>query len=296
MDAFVCVVWSVALLTNTPSLKASTTLSLNEAIDFFVTSKNIDPKEAIRMDLSRPPPAQHIRSPGTDRDRLQGESTTYLPTLTPILTINHLNIQTTDTKEPITEVTIGTDVIRPPERITSPKSSTDATQDITSSIIPLRSTTITPGSSILSSTNLSEEHQNSSQSTTSETIPTVSLAPPSVPASTLKDLITGSASLGKDNQDGPSELDVGDEDSDKVPSPSPLDPLLAGLISIFIISTALLSIMLFLKFRQQSSHPEFHRLQDLPMTNIVVLKEKNLMPTTTGSQWKEYSSGIMWEN
>ncbi|XP_053484439.1 uncharacterized protein si:ch73-344o19.1 isoform X3 [Ictalurus furcatus] len=211
MHAFVCVVWSVALLTNTPSLKAessasvpaSTTLSLNEAIDLFVTSKIIDPKEAIRMDLSRPPPApQHIRSPGTDRDRLQGESTTYLPTLTPILTINHLNIQTTDTKEPITEVTIGTDVIRPPESITSPKSSTDATQ-------------------------------------------------------------------GKDNQDGPSELDVGDEDSDKVPSPSPLDPLLAGLISIFIISTALLSIMLFLKFRQQSSHPEFHRLQDLPMDDLL---------------------------
>ncbi|XP_053484438.1 uncharacterized protein si:ch73-344o19.1 isoform X2 [Ictalurus furcatus] len=278
MHAFVCVVWSVALLTNTPSLKAessasvpaSTTLSLNEAIDLFVTSKIIDPKEAIRMDLSRPPPApQHIRSPGTDRDRLQGESTTYLPTLTPILTINHLNIQTTDTKEPITEVTIGTDVIRPPESITSPKSSTDATQDITSSIIPLRSTTITPGSSIPSSTNLSEEHQNSSQSTTSETIPTVSLVPPSIPASPLKDLITGSASLGKDNQDGPSELDVGDEDSDKVPSPSPLDPLLAGLISIFIISTALLSIMLFLKFRQQSSHPEFHRLQDLPMDDLL---------------------------
>ncbi|KAF4089558.1 hypothetical protein AMELA_G00067490 [Ameiurus melas] len=281
MDALVCVVLSVALLTNTPNLKAessasvpaSTVLSLNEAIDLFVTSKITDPKEAIRMDLSRPLPApQHIRSPGTDKDRLQGESTTYLPTLTPILTINHLNTQTTDTKEPITEVTIGTDVIRPPESITSPKSSTNATQaliDITPSIIPLRSTTITPGSSIPSSTNLSEEHQNSSQSTTSETIPTVALVPPSIPASTLKDLITGSASSGKENQDGPSELDVGDEDSDKVPSPSPLDPLLAGLISIFIISTALLSIMLFLKFRQQSSHPEFHRLQDLPMDDLL---------------------------
>lgn len=57
-------------------------------------------------------------------------------------------------------------------------------------------------------------------------------------------------------------------DSDKVPSPSPLDPLLAGLISIFIISTAVLSIVLFLKLRQHSGHPEFHRLQDLPMVSL----------------------------
>lgn len=170
--------------------------------------------------------------------------------------------------------------------------------DITSSFIPQRSTTFTPGSPIPSSTSLREEHPNSSQFTASEMIPTVSSIPSFIPASTLTDLITGSASLEKDNQDGPSELDVGDEgmwghnpgvvveysllhashsvlfvfpphsDIDMVTSPSPLDPLLAGLISIFIVSTALLSIILFLKFRQQSSHPEFRRLQDLPMVSL----------------------------
>ncbi|MCJ8731999.1 hypothetical protein PDJAM_G00205890 [Pangasius djambal] len=276
MDALVCVVWSVALLTHTPSLKAessasvppSTTVSLNEAIDLFVTSKITDPKEPIRMDLSRPPPApQHISSTSTERDSAQGASTASLPTLTSILTTNNANTKITDTKEPNTETAIGTGIIRPEESIMS-TNATEGSLDITPSLILLRSTTITPGSSIPSSTNLSEE-QNSSQSTTSETIPTVSLISPSISASTLKDLITGSASLGKENQDWPSELDVGDEDSDKLPSPSPLDPLLAGLISIFIISTALLSIILFLKFCQQSGHPEFHRLQDLPMDDLL---------------------------
>ncbi|XP_053089101.1 uncharacterized protein si:ch73-344o19.1 isoform X3 [Pangasianodon hypophthalmus] len=159
MDALVCVVWSVALLTHTPSLK--------------------------------------------------GASTASLLTLTSILTTNHANTKITDTEEPNTETTIGTGIIQPAESIMS-TNATEGSLDITPSLILLRSTTITPGSSIPSSTNLSEE-QNSSQSTTSETIPTVSLIPPSIPASTLKDLITGSASLGKENQDWPSELDVGDE-------------------------------------------------------------------------------------
>ncbi|XP_046707870.1 uncharacterized protein si:ch73-344o19.1 [Silurus meridionalis] len=193
----------------------------------------------------------------THTPSLKGASTDSSPTLTSILTVNHV-INT----KPNTDSTA---IIQPPESVTS----TNATQDFTESPILLRSTTLTPGSSNPLSTNLSEEHQNSAISTTSEMTLAVSLIPPSLPASTLKDLITGSTSLEKENQARPSELDVGDEDLDRVPSPSPLDPLLAGLISIFIISTAMLSIMLFLKFRQQSSHPEFHRLQDVPMDDLL---------------------------
>ncbi|KAG7329682.1 hypothetical protein KOW79_005904 [Hemibagrus wyckioides] len=272
MDALVCVVWSLVLLMNTPSLKAesstsvpaSSTVSPNDAVDLFVTSRTSDPKEPIRMDLSRPPSApQQISSTSTDADKARGASSASLPTSTPIMTI------ITDSKEPKTDATVRTDAVWPQESITSPKMSTTNTTEGSSDLTPLRSTTITPGSPIPTSTDLSEEHQNSSLSTTSETTPTVYLIPPSIPPSTLRDLITGPASLEKENQNGPSELDVGDEDSDKVPSPSPLDPLLAGLISIFIISTALLSIILFLKFRQQSGHPEFHRLQDLPMDDLL---------------------------
>lgn len=58
--------------------------------------------------------------------------------------------------------------------------------------------------------------------------------------------------------------------SGKVPHrpASPLDPLLAALVSIFIICTAMVSAVLFLRFRQRSEHPEFHRLQDLPMVSL----------------------------
>nr|XP_020473997.1 uncharacterized protein LOC109970638 [Monopterus albus] len=73
------------------------------------------------------------------------------------------------------------------------------------------------------------------------------------------------------HQEVPSELNVGDEDV-KQPhyrSSSPLDPLLAGLLSVFIVVTAIVFVILFLKFRQQTNHPEFHRLQDLPMDDLM---------------------------
>lgn len=54
-------------------------------------------------------------------------------------------------------------------------------------------------------------------------------------------------------------------------SSSPLDPLLAGLLSVFIVTTAIVFVILFLKFRQRTNHPEFHRLQDLPMVRYTLL-------------------------
>lgn len=54
-------------------------------------------------------------------------------------------------------------------------------------------------------------------------------------------------------------------------SNSPLDPLLAGLLSVFIVTTAVVFTVLFFKFRQRANHPEFHRLQDLPMVRCTLL-------------------------
>ncbi|KAG9350966.1 hypothetical protein JZ751_024855 [Albula glossodonta] len=48
-----------------------------------------------------------------------------------------------------------------------------------------------------------------------------------------------------------------------------LDPLLAGLVSVFIIGAAIVSLLIFLKFRQRNSGPEFRRLQDLPMDDMM---------------------------
>lgn len=48
-----------------------------------------------------------------------------------------------------------------------------------------------------------------------------------------------------------------------------LDPLLASLVSAFIITAVIITLLLFLKLRQRNSRPEFHRLQDLPMVSCV---------------------------
>ncbi|KAF7659031.1 hypothetical protein LDENG_00004130 [Lucifuga dentata] len=71
-------------------------------------------------------------------------------------------------------------------------------------------------------------------------------------------------------QQVPSELNVGDEDKGPRHHPSsPLDPLLAGLLSVFIVTTAIVFVVLFLRFRQRTNNPEFHRLQDLPMDDLM---------------------------
>ncbi|XP_044076822.1 nucleoporin NSP1-like [Siniperca chuatsi] len=81
----------------------------------------------------------------------------------------------------------------------------------------------------------------------------------------------GRGPVGPTHQEVPSELNVGDEDlkGPRYRSSSPLDPLLAGLLSVFIVTTAIVFVILFLKFRQRTNHPEFHRLQDLPMDDLM---------------------------
>ncbi|XP_051500448.1 uncharacterized protein LOC127409727 [Myxocyprinus asiaticus] len=66
--------------------------------------------------------------------------------------------------------------------------------------------------------------------------------------------------------DTPSALNVGDDDNNsKVSS----DPLLAGLVSAFVVVAAIVSVLIFLKFRSRNDGAEFHRLQDLPMDDML---------------------------
>ncbi|KAI5090451.1 hypothetical protein C0J45_19312 [Silurus meridionalis] len=61
-----------------------------------------------------------------------------------------------------------------------------------------------------------------------------------------------------------SELNVGDDTEYSVTS---MDPLLVGLVSVFVVTAAVVSLLIFLKFRRRNERPEFRRLQDLPMNN-----------------------------
>lgn len=67
------------------------------------------------------------------------------------------------------------------------------------------------------------------------------------------------------HMDTPSALNVGDGDSNKVSN----DPLLAGLVSAFVVVAAIVSVLVFLKFRKTNNGPAFHRLQDLPMDDML---------------------------
>lgn len=95
------------------------------------------------------------------------------------------------------------------------------------------------------------------------------------PASSAAPFLTSSVphhvSIAPPKHDDTPQLDVGDEDATKEGHHliSPMDPILASLVSLFIVSTAVASIILFVKFRQRTGHPEFQRLHDLPMDDLL---------------------------
>ncbi|XP_026201271.1 mucin-5AC-like [Anabas testudineus] len=66
----------------------------------------------------------------------------------------------------------------------------------------------------------------------------------------------------------PSQLNVGGDTTMVHESPT-LDPLLAGLVSAFIITAVIITLLLFLKLRRRDNRPEFRRLQDLPMDDMM---------------------------
>ncbi|CAK6974890.1 anti-sigma-I factor RsgI2 [Scomber scombrus] len=70
----------------------------------------------------------------------------------------------------------------------------------------------------------------------------------------------------KAHDDNPSQLNVGGNTAHESPT---LDPLLAGLVSAFIITAVIITLLLFLKLRRRDNRPEFRRLQDLPMDDMM---------------------------
>lgn len=72
--------------------------------------------------------------------------------------------------------------------------------------------------------------------------------------------------LAKARVDTLSELNVGDNTENTGTS---MDPLLAGLVSVFVVTAAIVALLIFLKFRHRNERPEFRRLQDLPMDDMM---------------------------
>ncbi|XP_034412325.1 mucin-2-like [Cyclopterus lumpus] len=177
-----------------------------------------------------------------------------------------------------------------PQHIFMPALSPSAAADNLSSAPPVRSTTPPPhvsttdGGAIVTTdpvTTFSSLPAAHTVHDTSSTAHASTMQPQSEswttastqPTTTGHPLISGPdrGPSGPTYQEVPSELNVGDKDlkGPRYRSSSPLDPLLAGLLSVFIVTTAIVFVILFLKFRQRTNHPEFHRLQDLPMDDLM---------------------------
>ncbi|XP_067274269.1 uncharacterized protein [Pseudorasbora parva] len=97
---------------------------------------------------------------------------------------------------------------------------------------------------------------------TAPTAPSITAA--AFPAVSTQVSASSSPVQAKAHVDTPSALNVGDDD-DKVST----DPLLAGLVSAFVVVAAIVSVLIFLKFRNTNDGPEFRRLQDLPMDDML---------------------------
>ncbi|KAF7661867.1 hypothetical protein LDENG_00251500 [Lucifuga dentata] len=79
---------------------------------------------------------------------------------------------------------------------------------------------------------------------------------------------TSPSAQAKTHADTPSQLNVGGDATTAHESPT-LDPLLTGLVSAFIITAVIVTLLLFLKLRRRDNRPEFRRLQDLPMDDMM---------------------------
>lgn len=67
---------------------------------------------------------------------------------------------------------------------------------------------------------------------------------------------------------------------DPLDSKAYMDPLLVGLVSVFVVTAIIISLLIFLKFRRRNERPEFRRLQDLPMVSLLC----HVLPMVTNPQ------------
>ncbi|XP_077464133.1 uncharacterized protein LOC144079326 [Stigmatopora argus] len=128
-----------------------------------------------------------------------------------------------------------------------------------------QSTTTIPATS--PSTTTTTTTSTTSQTTTTS-VPSTQETRSKAPPLTTIALQTHTSMKTKLHPDTPSQLNVNGETVQVHESPR-LDPLLAGLVSAFVVSAVVIVLLLFLKLRRRDNRPEFRRLQDLPMDDMM---------------------------
>nr|XP_061790655.1 integumentary mucin C.1-like [Nerophis lumbriciformis] len=163
-----------------------------------------------------------------------------------------------------------------------PVSSTPSSRTATVETHPPMSTTLPrttsharPRTTQPSTTTIPTTSHSTTTSTTSQTTSLPSTQGTSSKAPPLATVVPQAFTSMKTklHPDTPSQLNVNGETVKVHDSPT-LDPLLAGLVSAFVVSAAVITLLLFLKLRRRDNRPEFRRLQDLPMTSSDILIPK----------------------
>lgn len=175
-------------------------------------------------------------------------TTNKTETLSPPSSPSHVEINSTSQSEAPVQAFTPTTELAPSTRTsaaTTTTTITSATRTTTSAASPTTSTTTTAATT------------------------TTATALESTRASTAKEKTTHLQSDAASHKAiTPSQLNVGEETTVVHEGPT-LDPLLAGLVSAFIIAAVIITLLLFLKLRRRDSRPEFRRLQDLPMDDMM---------------------------
>ncbi|XP_042353254.1 uncharacterized protein LOC121951100 [Plectropomus leopardus] len=208
-----------------------------------------------------------IKMEGTVRSETATNAEYKTHTSSAVATTQHMNVPAILTGAPSPSVaaetlssTLTVQSITPPLHISTTEGRAILTSDPLNTFSSQPAHTIQDTSATASASTIQSQSESLTTSTTQ-------------PATTGRPLTSapGRAPAGPTHWEIPSELNIGDEDlkGPRYHSSSPLDPLLAGLLSVFIVTTAIVFVILFLKFRQRTNHPEFHRLQDLPMDDLM---------------------------
>lgn len=216
--------------------------------------------------LSTEAPASAATAPSTAVDQLAaGSSTNVSGNLTDSQEGSDLsagdNHNLSTTTAPIT-TTLPTTLLPRTESQTSTSAPITMLQTVFASATIPHSTTVTNRSATTNSqTTTAQTRRSSSTAHTKSTTAPTTTQPQTTEASKPHNSTPVQA---KARADTPSELNVGDDDSS-----ASWDPLLAGLVSVFVVTAAIVSLLIFLKFRHRNERPEFRRLQDLPMDDMM---------------------------
>lgn len=201
----------------------------------------------------------------------QGTTTPMLPPPDGHSTISHTSPSPTSTSTTLTAINSLTTVPSPNHTTSHQTTALPAnspkqpSENATSVPVPPQTTTHTvAGTQVSSTVAATPSHENpTSQPTTNNS---QSHGQPGASSETTP--TSSTSTQAKTHSDMPSQLNV-EGDTTMVHDSPALDPLLAGLVSAFIITAVIITLLLFLKLRRRDNRPEFRRLQDLPMDDMM---------------------------